>query len=78
MEQQLMLNTIKLWDLWTGKKCINVRTKELYIETNDKCWQTRLKIWKYEYFNNNENCPCPMPEGHIMFNGNSIDYKLID
>ena len=67
-----------IWDTWNGKR---VATKgrpgykaEQFIATTDAQWAIRLRIWK----NNLDNgCPCPMPKGHIMFNGKDDYYSVI-
>jgi hypothetical protein len=66
----------KPWELWTGKVVVNPQSKELYIQTPDSEWQYRLRIWKEAVHMKMDDCPCPMPWGHLMFDDDS-GYKEI-
>ena len=43
---------------------------ELFIETPDSLWSSRLAAWKLD-----QALPCPMPKGHIMFRKGSLHYQ---
>lgn len=53
-----------IWELWGGRTV--TRNGETYIATTDAQWASRLKIWRAHL---DDGCPCPMPEGHLMFDG---------
>ena len=42
-----------------------------FIECPRKYWSLFLNIWKKD-----QTCPCPMPKGHIMFNGKNNLYRV--
>lgn len=68
----------RIWDTWDGKRAIREARpglkKEEFIATTDEQWSTRFQIWKNHL---DDGCPCPMPAGHIMFDGNDTYYKLL-
>lgn len=49
----------------------NIQTAEVFIETKIANWQTVLAAWKADHTH-----PCPMPEGHIMFNRHTSGYHI--
>jgi hypothetical protein len=55
----------QIWDTWEGRRARNTRTGETYIETKTADWEVRYKAW---VTNIKAGCPCPMPQGHIIFN----------
>ena len=58
-----------IWDNWKGARATDYKG-EIWIATNDDEWKMRLATWKsaYREGNGKTSCPCPLPEGHIMFN----------
>ena len=69
---QTEIKGFEVYNLWSGRKAKSKHTGELFIETPINQWDTRVKIWKQNL--DNDACPCPMPEGHIMFES---DYSYI-
>ena len=57
---------MKAWKNWTGKTVKSSWTEKLFIETKDSDWSHRLQAWKQSEREGND-CPCPMPQGHVMF-----------
>ena len=59
------------WDTWSGKR-VQSQRGDVYIETGIADWKLRLAAWKASLYDDStperNPCPCPMPEGHIMFN----------
>lgn len=60
-----------LWDVWpeaTVKK-----NGTVYIQTPDEKWFTYLSIWRRSFDENlKTTCPCPLPEGHVTFEGKNV------
>ena len=56
----------KIYTTWDGK-IVNGRRGDKFIATSDEAWTIRYKLWVECQWNNDNECPCPMPERHIMF-----------
>lgn len=57
-----------LWDNWPELQKTQFGTT--YIQTPDEKWGTYFSIWRRAIQENKKTpCPCPMPFGHIMFEG---------
>ena len=61
-----------LWDVWP-----EVTVKQngtVYIQTPDDKWFAYLSIWRrsFEEGGLKTTCPCPMPFGHVMFEGKNV------
>lgn len=61
----------------------NVETGGLFIQTPDNLWAKRLSEWRKafkECGGDESKClvPCPMPWGHVMFNGRSTVYRPVE
>lgn len=71
----------KIWTTWDGK--VTERTWDKsgarYIQTTNKDWSVRLDVWRKAIENDDHtDCPCPMPYGHIMFNGKLTGYRPVN
>ena len=57
-----------LWDIWPELTVKQNGTT--YIQTPDEKWAAYLSIWRRSFKENlKTTCPCPMPFGHVMFEG---------
>ena len=71
-----------VWENWDGKRVETVgrARREEYIATTSNQWDFRLLLWK-RYLQDEDAydtpCPCPMPEGHLMFNGTCSNYRAL-
>ena len=70
------------WEFWTGQKCCNQQTGEVYIATASISWDYRMKTWREALQQSKQDdtkcsCPSPMPEGHLMFEGNLQAYSCV-
>jgi hypothetical protein len=64
------------WDLWPELTVKDTETGSIYIQTPDSKWTMYLNTWKNAYRKDSKTeCPCPMPEGHVMFE--SDRYEII-
>ena len=62
---------------WNGRRAKNNRTGEIYIATKPAEWNLRLTMWEQSLQDGADDCPCPMPEGHIMFEGGSSEVMVL-
>ena len=54
------------------RRVVDRQTGEVFVETIPAKWHRRLNAWKKDH-----SQPCPMPQGHVMFEGEDPSYRVL-
>ncbi len=65
----------QIWELWP-ELTFTAETGTTYIQTPDEKWADYFSIWRRAIREDvDTTCPCPMPQGHLMFDNVKAEPK---